>query len=189
MMLRRVEAVLRVVATCLGLVGAAMIVAILVLGIADITRRNLLDGRSVEFAVGLQEILLAAATFTLMPWAQMRREHVAVRLLVDRLPAGAQRVVELVTAVGLVLVMAWLAVISFDVAQDAHAVNEVRPGVVSLPTWPVRYLLVAAWSLLTLQFALTAVSAWRRLRRTDDEVPDLKVSGDTISSETDGSAQ
>lgn len=161
----RLQRTLSRAAMLLGLIGVALIVVIFAVAIADITRRNLLDGRAIQFAVGLQEILLAAVAFALLPWAQDRREHVSVGLVVNRLPRRIRRGVELGTAVCLAAVMAWLTYISLDQALAAHAAGEVKPGVVALPIWPVRYLLVVAWGMLTMQFALTAVATWRQLRR------------------------
>lgn len=174
---RRLRRALDVITTTSGLIGVALIVVIVVIAIADITRRNLLDGRAIQFAVGLQEILLAAVAFALLPWAQMRREHVSVDLVIDRLPLRVRRMVELVTNAGLALVTAWLTYISLDLALAAHATHEAKPGVVSLPIWPVRYMLVAAWALLALQFVAATATVWAQLRHPESQPSDAEAPG------------
>ncbi len=78
---------------------------------------------------------VGAAVPLLFPWCELRRGHVAVELLVERLPAGAQRALE---TVGVALGAAIALFLAFWMAQGLveTRADGLVAGVLGWPEWP-----------------------------------------------------
>ena len=115
---------------------------------ADMVARRF--GASVTAFPGYEDfvrLMVSAAVPMLFPYCQLRRGHVAVDLLVERMPQAVQRAIDVVALVGMTLLVLfllyWMAIGMVETRAD-HAVSRVLgwpewpfylPGLVSLALW------------------------------------------------------
>ena len=136
----------------LGGVGLLLIVGATAFNIgafaADMVARHF--GASVHAFPGYEDFVrltVSAAVLMLFPYCQLRRGHVAVDLLVERMPRAVQRAIDAISLIGmtmLVLFLLYWMVIGMAETRDDHAVSRVLgwpewpfylPGLVSLALW------------------------------------------------------
>lgn len=136
----------------LGILASASTI-ILMIGIsADVVYRNVW-GRSIPGVLELSESALVATVFFGLAYAGTSGSHVAVDLLVTRLP---RRVALWTTLCAWVLgagILVWLTYASFLRAVGSLERGEVRMGLVSWPLWPARWFIVIGFA----AFLLVAV--------------------------------
>jgi TRAP-type C4-dicarboxylate transport system permease small subunit len=148
----------------LGGVGLLLIVAATAFNVgafaADMVARNF--GASVTAFPGYEDFVrltVSAAVLMLFPYCQLRRGHVAVDLFVERMPPSFQRAIELISLVGMTLLVLFLLywmVIGMAETRADHAVSRVLgwpewpfyiPGLVSLALWALVAVLDAGRTL------------------------------------------
>jgi TRAP-type C4-dicarboxylate transport system permease small subunit len=136
----------------LGGIGLLLIVAATAFNVgafaADMIARNF--GGSVTAFPGYEDfvrLMVSAAVLMLFPYCQLRRGHVAVDLFVERMPPSVQRAIDLISLVGMTLLVLfllyWMA-IGMEETRGDHAVSRVLgwpewpfyiPGLISLALW------------------------------------------------------
>jgi TRAP-type C4-dicarboxylate transport system permease small subunit len=136
----------------LGGIGLLLIVAATAFNIgafaADMVARRF--DASVTAFPGYEDFVrltVSAAVPMLFPYCQLRRGHVAVDLLVDRMPPAAQRAIEAISLIGMTLLVLfllyWMAIGIAETRSD-QAVSRVLgwpewpfylPGLISLALW------------------------------------------------------
>lgn len=92
-------------------------------------------------------LVISAAALMLFPYCQWRRGHVAVDLLVDRMPRPVQRVIDGISLLGMtalaLFVLYWMSIGMVE-TRDDQAISRVLgwpewpfylPGLVSLALW------------------------------------------------------
>jgi TRAP-type C4-dicarboxylate transport system permease small subunit len=92
-------------------------------------------------------LVISAAAPMLFPYCQLRRGHVAVDLLVDRMPPSVQRAIDAIALIGMTVLalflLYWMSIGMVE-TRDDHAVSRVLgwpewpfylPGLVSLALW------------------------------------------------------
>lgn len=166
----RVRRALDRVNRVMAALSVGCIAVMLVLTILDITRRTV-SGRSVEGVNELGEVAMVFIVFLGLAYAEQRRAHVAVTLLVRRLP---HRVAAGMEAAGIALVMAvvvWMVVVTGERALESLAVGEYRFGLVRIPIWPARIVIVVGLAAYLLQLGLRLVDDLRVMRGA--EAPDV----------------
>lgn len=135
------EKVAQWVAIPLGIL-ASISTIIMVLGItAEVIYRNI-QGRSLPGVLELSESALVAAVFFGLAYAGTSGTHIAVDLLVVRLPGRLARWVMVCAWTLSVAVLGWLTVASTERALNSLAGGEVRMGLVNWPLWPARWIIV-----------------------------------------------
>lgn len=140
-------------ATCLGV--------LMMLTVADVTRRNI-TGRALPGTVEYSELLMVALVFLGLAAAQRRKEHVAVNLLTSRLPVHVSRLVRIA---GLVVVLLFIGWMTWKTGQEAHrslSRNEVRIGLQSVQVWPARLAMPVGLAALFLQVVADVLDLTRR---------------------------
>lgn len=152
----------------MALLSVVCIVLMLVATVADVIRRAVW-GQSVRGVTELGEVAMVAIVFLALGYAQSRNAHVAMTLVVQRMaPAKAALVngLALLFATGMV---GWLLVESTERAIASFQVAEYRFGIVQIPIWPARIVIVVGLAafLLELVFALwDDYQAYRRGERS-----------------------
>ena len=136
----------------LGGVGLLLIVGATAFNVgayaADMVARSF--GASVAAFPGYEDfvrLMISAAVLMLFPYCQLRRGHVAVDLLVERMPQSVQRAIDAVSLIGMTLLVLfllyWMAIGMAETRAD-HAISRVLgwpewpfylPGLVSLALW------------------------------------------------------
>jgi TRAP-type C4-dicarboxylate transport system permease small subunit len=115
---------------------------------ADMVARNF--GASIAAFPGYEDfvrLIISAAVLMLFPYCQLRRGHVAVDLLVERMPQPVQRAIDAISLIGMTLLVLFLLywmVIGMAETRADHAVSRVLgwlewpfylPGLISLALW------------------------------------------------------
>jgi TRAP-type C4-dicarboxylate transport system permease small subunit len=109
----------------------------------------------------LAQSCLVIAVFFGLAWAGVTGDHVAVRLLSDRLGRGANRVLDVVVWALATVFTAWITYASFERAIDATDRGETAFGLIEWPGWPWRWFLLAglaAFLLITVANLVRAVA-------------------------------
>jgi TRAP-type C4-dicarboxylate transport system permease small subunit len=136
----------------LGGIGLLLIVGATALNVgafaADMVARSF--GGSVTAFPGYEDfvrLIVSAAVLMLFPYCQLRRGHVGVNLLVERMPEPVQRAVDVISLIGMTLLVLfllyWMVIGMMETRAD-HAISRVLgwpewpfylPGLVSLALW------------------------------------------------------
>lgn len=140
---------------------ASVSTIVMMLGIsAEVAYRNI-QGRSIPGVLELSESALVATVFFGLAYAGTSGSHIAVDLLVTRLPRQVAKWT-MVTAWALsVAVLGWLTYASLERALDSVSRGEARMGLVSWPLWPARWVIVVGFA----AFLLVALTNLVRLLR------------------------
>ncbi len=135
----------------------AAIAALLILGMSlwityDVLSRYLFGAAS-PWAFDLSEYALIWITFLGAPWVLLQDRHVRIEILIDVLPARAQRLVGILVCVVALLACAVLTWRTGIAAVDYIERNQMMPRIWRIPRiWPYAVLPVGS-ALLTLAFA------------------------------------
>ena len=145
--------------------GAMMIVTILLVIVNVITRKlfNYIIIWSEEIATScfVYSVFIGAA------YAYRKHQHVGVDLLVERLPAGARRVVHLITNALLVIINGYITVLSVQFIQSSWIK---RMPITKLPSSVVSTALVIGFGLMTIYSLVFFVKDLKRSSSLDGEV-------------------
>ena len=92
-------------------------------------------------------LMVSASALMLFPYCQVRRGHVAVDVLVDRMPLAVQRAIDAIALIGMTVLalflLYWMSIGMIE-TRDDHAISRVLgwpewpfylPGLVSLALW------------------------------------------------------
>lgn len=153
----------------LGGVGLLLIVAATAFNIgafaADMIARRL--GASVTAFPGYEDFVrltVSAAVLMLFPYCQLRRGHVSVDLLVERMPQPVRRAIDVISLIGMTLLVLfllyWMAIGMAETRAD-RAVSRV----LGWPEWPFYLPGLISLALWALVAALDAVRTLHGLRR------------------------
>lgn len=141
-------------------VSAVALLAVMLLTVADVAGRWLLN-RPVQGTVELTQLALVAIVFLALGRVEDRGEHIAIDLVVDRLPQQWRRAVRVVAGLVSVLVLALVTWQLYEFAGRMRAGDHVT-GVLAVPIYPVALLAVAgalAYALAAMISVLTLIQA------------------------------
>lgn len=145
--------------------GAMMIVTILLVIVNVITRKlfNYIIIWSEEIATScfVYSVFIGAA------YAYRKHQHVGVDLLVERLPAGARRVVHLITNALLVIINGYITVLSVQFIQSSWIK---RMPITKLPSSAVSTALIIGFGLMTIYSLVFFVKDLKSGNKLDGEV-------------------
>lgn len=148
-------------AMAIGIVTAALLVAMVMLTTVDVAGRYFF-GRPLPGAFELTELAMGAMVFASLPLVTLRRQHVTVDLLAHAVPKRwwpvQSALLELVVA-GCTGAVAWQLA-----RKAAHmAAAKETTATLSIPVYPLVWLMAA---LAVVAVAATLVMAWQDLRAT-----------------------
>lgn len=145
--------------------GAMMIVTIVLVVVNVITRKlfNYIIIWSEEIATScfVYSVFIGAA------YAYRKHQHVGVDLLVERLPAGARRVVHLITNALLVIINGYITVLSVQFIQSSWIK---RMPITKLPSSAVSTALVIGFGLMTIYSLVIFIKDLKSGSKLDGEV-------------------
>lgn len=133
--------------------AAFLLVVVLVLVIADISRRAL-TGQAVRGVVELSEVAMVTIVFLGLPYAEQLRAHVAMTMVVEKLKP---RTASMVNAAGLCLIIfivIWMIWVTTGRAIESFEANEFRYGLARVPVWPARIAIAVGLTVLLMQLVL-----------------------------------
>ena len=129
--------VLRLLAGSLAWVAGIGIIALMLLAVVEIARREM-TGKGFQFTLEFTEVALVAVVFAGMASACLSGSHVSTPLLTQRLPPVPRHVVRMVGSIVAVALLVWLIVVSTDEAIHSYQVGEVRFGLSRIQVWPAK---------------------------------------------------
>lgn len=94
-------------------------------------------------------------------YAQMKRKHIVVDLMLDRFPPRAQALFGVIGAVLGIFVFGVLTWSGAVKAWEATLAGEEWMGATYYPAWPFRWTIPIGLGVLTLQLVVTAVEEFR----------------------------
>lgn len=148
------------IATPLGIL-ASLSTIVMMIGIsADVLVRNV-QGKSIPGALELSESALVATVFFGLAYAGTSGSHIAVDLLVSRLPRKVAQWTMVVAWVLSAAILGWLLYAGLDRALISLSRGETRMGLVAWPLWPARWIIVIGFA----AFLLVAIVNIVRLVR------------------------
>jgi TRAP-type C4-dicarboxylate transport system permease small subunit len=131
----------------------ACLVVMVLLTIADVTRRSF-AGKSIEGVNELGEVMMVVIVFLGVAYAEQRRAHVSMTLFVRRMKPSVAAAVEAAGLLLVVAIVAWMLWVTTDRALVSFAANEYRFGLVRIPIWPARAVIVLGLAAYLLQLVL-----------------------------------
>lgn len=140
----------------LGVLAGVLLLAIMLLTVADVLSRNLRD-RSIVGTVDITTMLLVATAYLGLASAEADGRHVSVELVERRLGARARLVFSVLRSallVGLGVLMTWGLI---EVMISAVERGETTNDILRLPTWPAKLILLVSF------VAFFVVAVWREL--------------------------
>jgi TRAP-type C4-dicarboxylate transport system permease small subunit len=135
------------------LIGGAGMVLSTVLGAADVVGTQFF-GRPVHGALEITESTMVVIVFGALTYAQIRRNHIRVELFYTRMGPRMQGAMDAfadVMAIVFFGLLLWQA--SFE-AIFSFQIDESTFGLIRIPLWPARFVLVAGTGLLIIQLTV-----------------------------------
>ena len=152
--------IVRLVSTFFNLFASVSLVAMILLTCLDVTMRYFFN-RPIAGTYDLVGLMGAGIAAFAMPYTMLKNGHVAVDLVVRKLPPGKQLFVETVThTVGILLflIMVWQC---FVLAMDMKLAGEVTPTLL-LPFYPIVYCMSMCFLMLCLATLIKLLNIWRK---------------------------
>ncbi len=151
----------------LALLAGVLLCALTVLVCLDVTSRTL-RLYAMPWTLDVSEYLLYAITFLAAPWVLREQGHIAIELLVERLPAGVRAALLRATSVFGAVICVVLFVFSCRVLWRSYTQKNLVYETFVFPEWYLFTLAPPVFLLLALVFARSAanpVDAARAARR------------------------
>jgi len=124
--------------------------------IANVTGRYSFNS-PVYGTMEIGQLVLASVIFFSLSYAQMKRSHIRVRAVLERLPPNWQEIFEIsILAVGF-LVMILLAWRALPFALESYNLKEVHVAI-DVPIWPTKFIFFIGWTLFGIQFFVEFVN-------------------------------
>ncbi len=161
---------LTAVSTALGLVAGLLLLALMLLTVADVVSRNAL-GRSILGTVDISTLLLVMVAFLGLAAAEFDGRHVSVGLIEARLGERTRTALSGLRALLLLVIgglMVWgLAEVLFSAVDRSETTNDI----LRLPTWPAKLVLLVSFALFFVVAVWTTVLETRAIKQGKDVPP------------------
>lgn len=148
-----------------GWLAAAFMIATLVMVLLGIAGR--IVGFYVRGTDSYAGYCMAACGFLALAYTLRRNEHIRVTLILNHVPAGAHRALEVWCYVAAVLLAAALAWYSVRLAWQSHAFHDVSTGIDATPLWIPQLAMAFGTVILFIAFVDGLVDAVRGRREAD----------------------
>jgi len=150
--MRTLDRLLTGVSTAGGVIGGISLMLMLLLIMADVTLKYLMDLPITGTLEIVSYYFMPIVVYLALPYVERSGEHISVPLVTERLPDRVRRALALLVAfmsAGYLLVVAWAC------GQKALALTQSGDGVnviyFDLRIWPPRWLVPIAFVLLAIQ--------------------------------------
>jgi len=164
--MQRLSRMLEHLALGLLLLGAIGMMVSMFLGTADVVGTQFLD-KPVPGALEITESTMVLIVFGALAYAQTRRAHIRVELLYGYMPPRVQAFMDAATHLTALVFFALLAWQGKGEAAYSWQIGEATLGVIRLPLYPARWLLVIGTALLLLRLVFDVVADLTRMWHGD----------------------
>lgn len=170
--MKTLDAISKYISRIFAVLASLTIAVIMTLTVADVLRRTL-TGSSIPGTTEFSEVFLVAAVFLGLAYAMRTGAHVAVDILITRLPLHAGRVIFTIGMVIAIGVLAWITIQTASTALHSISVNEYRYGIIRVPIWPAKAVIPVALAALILECLVTLVKTYTRTQDSQDDHLDI----------------
>jgi len=143
-----------------NIVASASLVGMMLLTCADVVMRYVFS-RPIIGTYDLVSLMGAVLASFAMPYTMLKKGHVAVEILIQRLSKGTQLIIETFThliGISLFLVLVWQAIL---LSRDMKAAGEVTPTLL-LPFYPIVYCMAICFFGLCLAILVNLLEIWTK---------------------------
>ena len=162
---------------CAILAGFAILLMMLA-GAADVFGTNLdvvgLRSRPIPATFEFMGAMMVVTVFLSVSYAQQRKRHIRVELLVRRLPDIWRKLADILQYALAMILFGLIARFGWAAALHSFNVGEYSTGLINFPLWPARFCLAIGVTLMTVQclFDMLGVVFSRfRIEEDEDEPP------------------
>jgi TRAP-type transport system small permease protein len=148
-----------------ALIAGIALVWVMLAVTLDVASRNF-RGRSISGITDRTEAVLVFVVFLALAYTQVRKEHVAVEAVVNRLGPVPRRIVNVLAFVIALAGAGFLAYAATRLAIRQYGIRETRIGIAEIAIWPSRIAAAVGLWMWSLQYFSEGLTAARR--RPDD---------------------
>jgi len=142
--------------------GMVLIVLMLLSAVHGVGRKF---GAPIPNTVEISQTFLFAAVCLSLGYVTLRRGHVNIELLTQRLPVRAQAGLDAIVAIVAAIVFGILTWSSGVVGYEAYLVKAVKIAQYPWPIWPFQLMLPVGLGMFTLQLVVNAFADINKARR------------------------
>lgn len=147
--------------------------AMMLAGAADVFGTNLdligLTSQPIPATFEFMGAMMVVTVFLAVSFAQHKRRHIRVEVLVKLLPTSLQKVADVIQfglSAAVFIMIAWF---TWPAAIHAFNVGEYAPGLIKFPLWPARFVLAFGATLMTVQCLFDMLGVVFKSFRIDDD--------------------
>lgn len=142
--MKQINAISRILAIAASIVLAAM----MLLTVGDVALRWVFNYPIIG-TTEITESMMACIAFCALAWCAAEKDHLKVDLVVDRFPPRVQGVIDSLTTLaglGLVALIAWRSLLEGRAVQEMNLIS----SLIKLPAYPFYYVIAAGCFMLCL---------------------------------------
>lgn len=159
----------------LAIIAASFTIVAALLLTAEVVSRAFF-GQPIRGLFEYMQLLVVLIAFLGLAEAERNGDHIRVTLLTERLPRKVTAAVRVFAMLVSGLIVLWMSVMSFLELQKSLGRGEYSPGLLNLPVWPARIIIVVGLTALFLMY----------VTRTIETIIELKQSfGDPVDGDVD----
>lgn len=137
-----IRSVIHLISRVLAFVAVLVLLFMMVATVADVGKRYLV-GTPIPGVTEMGEVLMVMSVFSGVAYAEYRGAHVRVTLLLEKLPPRVAAIVNSLSMILVLTLIAWMVWVTTGRALDSIETNEIRFGLVKIPVWPGRVAIAA----------------------------------------------
>ena len=145
----------------LALVSAAVLLAIMLLTVADVTGRYVLN-RPIRGAIEISMQMMSYVVFLCLAYTLVKGAHVRISLALDSLPQRLRIQAEVIAGLCLCGLLVWGSWAQF---RDSWVVWELMPAAIDIPWWPAKLAMPIGFFAMAFQFSAYLLSHLIELAR------------------------
>jgi len=148
--------ILRICNRVTGFTSAGLLFIMMVIIVIDVCSRYLLN-KPLPGTIEFTRVFMAAVIFLGLAHAEEFRAHIRAKVFISRLPEKFQILMDIFAWFAGLFLFAIIAWQGFDMLIESWNSREFYPGVISVPIYPARLLVVLGSLLLCIQFIFNIV--------------------------------
>jgi TRAP-type C4-dicarboxylate transport system permease small subunit len=134
--------------------ASIILAAMMLLTVADVFLRWIFKAPIIG-TTEITESMMACIAFFALAWCAVEKSHLKVDLVIDRLPARMQGLIDTVTTLAglcLVALFAWRSFLEGRAVQELNLVS----SLIKIPAYPFYYIIAAGCAMLCVVMAVQA---------------------------------
>ena len=146
-------------------ISAGLLFLMMVIIVIDVCSRHIFN-QPLPGTIDFTRVFMAAVVFLGLAHAEEFRAHIRAKVFISRLPEKFQILMDIFAWLVGLFIFAIIAWQGWDILIESWNSREFYPGVISVPIYPARFLVVLGSLLLCLQFIFNIVQ--RLLGHTEE---------------------